>query len=176
MNNSRPQRAPLWWTKVYRDLKSAAAAAKKSFITPGVVIGFNVDDNDQKIQYLIRMPNGGVGLYDKKALHGKDLPTGVRIKSSMSDPEMMVDEPDRDAFAFEVLREQIQLLPRMWLKRNITLLLNNSHVNRPNLSFSDWVLLSPSKRKDRYLTNLLESAVKYEGLKGLARFNDYASH
>ncbi len=166
---------PLWWLKISRDLRMASKTAARSFEDPGVIIGFEADENDTKINYFIRLNTGKVGSFSRKSLGNKDLLTGIKIKNTLPEPQEIIDDPDIGTFTFEVLREQIKLLPRLWLKRNISLLLNNKEINAPSMTFSNWVLLSPKKRQDRYLTNLLESAVKYEGLKGLARFNDYAS-
>ncbi len=171
--SNEEQRGPLWWQKVNSDLTKAVFSAKKSFNNPGVVVGFTGDIDDKK-DFLVRLPDGNIGLYSKDNI-GNDLPTGVKIKNNLPDPDSIQLEADLDSFIFEVLREQIKLLPRMWLKRSISLLLNNKQLKVPKITFSDWVLLSRTKRQDRYLTNLLESGVKYEGLKGLSRYNDYAS-
>ncbi len=165
-----------WWSMVKVDLEKAAAAAQKSFMTPGVIIGFEEDDtgNGNKKSYLIRLKSGEVGEYLPHILGKKDLPTGVRIKSDLPEPMNIVIEPDPESFAFEVLREQIKLLPRLWLMRNITSLLNDKEIIEPD-AFHRWILLSPERKKDSALINMLETVVNYEGLRGLARFNDYAS-
>ena len=168
------KQSPLWWSKIYLDLKTAAKAAEKSFTNPGVVIGF-VEDQDDKISFIIRLESGEAGYFSKEMFGNRDLPTGAKIKKNLPQPEKIVEDPDSSAFAYEVLREQIKLLPRLWLKRNIEALISGKDIQEPKLTFNEWVLLSPKKRRDRHLVNLLESAVKYEGLKGLARFNDYAS-
>ncbi len=165
-----------WWSMVKVDLEKAAAAAQKSFMTPGVIIGFEEDDtgNGIKKSYLVRLKSGEVGEYQPHVLGKKDIPTGVRIKSDLPEPRNVVIEPDRESFAFEVLREQIKLLPRLWLNRNITFLLNDKEITEPE-AFHKWILLSPERKKDHALIGMLETVVNYEGLRGLARFNDYAS-
>ena len=169
------ERPPIWWVKVSGGLTSSVRAAKLSFYTAGVIVGFEEEDN-QKIGYIIRLNDEEVGYYSKETLGNKDLPIGVRLKNRLPEPETIVDSPQLSTFTFEVLREQIKLVPRMWLKKQIDLLLNNQKILPPqNPSFKNWVLLNSDKKKDRYLINLLEAAVKYEGLKGLSRFNDYAA-
>ncbi len=165
---------PLWWKKIQLDLEKAAIASQKSFDTPGVIIGFTVDEQENKTGYLIRLNDNEVGEYPKRLLGKKELPTGVKLKSNLPDPINIVLEPDKEIFAFEVLREQIKLLPRLWLKRNITSLIRGEII-KPPASFSQWVLLPPEKKKDQPLIDMLISVITYEGLRGLARFNDYAS-
>ncbi len=164
---------PDWWNRVKSDLIDVAAAAQKSFITPGVIIGFTETD-DIKSGYLIRLKDGSVGEYQKHILAKTELQTGIRIKSNLPEPSNIVTEPDQEIFAFEVLREQIKLIPRSWLRKNITSLLNGDDIEEP-ASFYNWVLLSLEKKKDSELIAMLESVVNYEGLRGLARFNDYAN-
>lgn len=120
------------------------------------------------------MNNGEVGEYPKQALGGRKLPTGVKLKSNLPEPTNVVLEPNQEVFTFEVLREQIKLIPRLWLNRNISLLMHGKEI-QPPASFQAWVLLPPDKKKDKALIHLLEVAVQYEGLRGLARYNDYAS-
>ncbi len=162
----------LWWDKIKIDLEKAVQAAQKSFKTPGVIIGFTGDE--EKTGYLIRLNNGEVGVYSKHILGKKDLPTGVKIKSNLPNPRNTIIEPEIETFTFEVLREQIKLLPRMWLKRNIALLINGAEIQIPS-DFNKWVLLSQKDKEDKKLLSLLEMATEHEGLRGLARFNDYAS-
>ncbi len=166
-----------WWKKVQGDLEKAATAAQKSFNTPGVVIGFTSDESENKTGYLVRLNDGDVGEYPKSLLGGnekKEIPTGVKIRSNLPEPTNVVLEPSQETFAFEVLREQIKLLPRLWLKRNITSLIHEEVIKEPT-SFGQWVLLPADKKQDLDLIKLLEAATSYEGLKGLARFNDYSS-
>ncbi len=162
----------LWWDKIKCDLDKAVQAAQKSFKAPGVIIGFTGDE--EKTGYLIRLNNGEVGVYSKHILGKRDLPTGVKIKSNLPNPKNTVIEPQAETFTFEVLREQIKLLPRLWLKGNIKLLLAGEDI-KPVQNFDKWVLLTPEKKQDKQLLGLLKTVVEYEGLRGLARFNDYAS-
>ncbi len=164
---------PRWWIRVKKDLEKATSTAQKSFKTPGVIIGF-LEENEKKTSYLIRLNDGDVGVYSTDVLSQKELSTGIKIKSNLPDPENVVQEPDKETFTFEVLREQIKLLPRLWLKRNIDSLMRGEDIQCPT-SFSTWVLLTPEKKRDGTLIKLLKIAVEYEGLRGLARYNDYAT-
>ncbi len=158
-----------WWYKVKMDLDKAIQAAQKSFKTPGVIIGFTGDE--KKTGYLIRLNNGDVGVYSKEILGEIDLPTGVKIKSNLPEPKNVVLEPSQEEFAFEVLREQVQLLPRLWLKKGVANLMDGNEIVPPE-DFGKWVLLPPEKRDTERIA-LLKAVVSYEGLRGLARFNDY---
>ncbi len=170
---SIPEVDPKWCVKVKEDLEKAINTAQVSFKTPGVIIGFEENDS-KKTGYLIRLNDGDVGVYPIHILGKKVLQTGIKIKSNLPNPKNVVREPNPDIFAFEVLREQIKLLPRMWLKKNIVSLLKGESIQCGD-SFNSWVLLSPSRKKDLTLIKLLKIAVEYEGLRGLARYNDYAS-
>ncbi len=162
-----------WCIKIKEDLEKALETARISFKTPGVIIGFE-EDNSKKTGYLIRLNNGDVGVYPIHILGKKELQTGIKIKSNLPNPKNVVQEPSQNIFTFEVLREQIKLLPRMWLNRSIISLAKGEDIDCTN-SFNSWVLLPPNKKKDLTLIKLLKMAVEYEGLRGLARFNDYAS-
>ncbi len=172
MEVTNPQKT--WWTKVHLDLTKAATAAQKSFITPGVIIGFTEEDSI-KTGYLIRLNDGSVGEYKKQVLGQKDFPTGVKLKSNLPEPSNVVHEPKQEVFAFEVLREQIHLLPKAWLYKNITALINGDSIAEPK-EFERWILLPLKRKEDSELLNMLKTVAAYEGLRGLARFNDYVSY
>ncbi len=160
-----------WWDKITNDLYKAVIAAQKSYRTPGVIIGYTGDD--VKTGYLIRLKNQEVGVYKKHILGKNDIPTGVKIKSNLPEPKYTVLEPDVEIFTFEVLREQIKLLPRLWLKKSIKLLMKGEGLS-PVEDFDRWVLLPQKKKLDKELLSLLELVASVEGLKGLARYNDYS--
>ena len=166
---------PQWIKRVIEDVKNTINAAERSFKTPGVIVGFTDDDNGEKMNYLIRLTDGEIGVYPKHILGQKDFHTGIKIRGRLPEPKTVAMEPDIASFIFEVLREQIKLIPRIWLKSQIRNILNGQEVNIGN-DFYPWVLISPEKKKDKQLLKLLEMATAYEGLKGLARYNDYASN
>jgi hypothetical protein len=160
----------MWQKKVQEDLERLVSLAEESFKTPGVIVGYLEKDN-RKSKYMIRMANGDVGLYPRKVLGDRDLHTGLKIKNKLPKPETIVSEPDLAVFIFEVLKEQVNLVPRLWLRTSVTKILEGGKANITK-PFNEWVLLPVEKRGDTKLIELLEKAVEYEGLKGLVRYND----
>jgi hypothetical protein len=124
---------------------------------------------------LIRLNTGEVGVYATKLLGSKNLHTGIKIKGELPEPEEVTEDPAETAFIFEVIREQIKLIPRIWLQKSIRALIRDDTIDFPD-TFKQWVLLSPKKKEDSELISLLEKATAYEGLKGLARYNDHAAN
>jgi len=170
------QKPPIWWVKVKRGLELAVKAAKSSFYTEGVVIGFTEDDSGNKTGYIIRLADRNeAGYYSIDALGGKPMPIGVRVKNRLPEPESLMKDPEIGTFIYEVLREQVRLIPRIWLRRQIRLLLDDQEIIPDETSFKKWVLLPKEKKENLELIKVLETVTKFEGLRGLARFNDYAS-
>ncbi len=163
-----------WKERVHHDLTKAVQAAERSFNTPGVIVGFQ-DRDGEKTDYLVRLNDGNIGLYSKKTLGGKELHTGIKIRGNLPEPKKLVGDPDITTFIFEVLREQIKLIPRIWLRIQINRVLEKQSIEIPDV-FQDWVLLPKDKKKDKTLMKLLELALEYEGLRGLARYNDYSNN
>jgi len=170
---SKQSQPPIWWTKVIDDLKKAAIAAKKSFYTPNMVIGNIISDDGNITGYLIRLSNGKIGFYPKDDVL-QDLPVGVKITGKLKPPEKIYPEPDIASYAFEVIRENISLIPRLWLRKILSKLLSGKPITmKEDLKpFPEWILLPPNKKKDKALIDLLYRATRYEGIKGLARYND----
>jgi hypothetical protein len=167
---------PIWLIKVKRGLELAVKAARSSFYKEGVVIGFTEDDSGNKTGYIIRMSDKNeAGYYSKEIVGNKPMPIGVRVKNRLPEPEMLMIEPELGTFIYEVLREQVKLVPRIWLRRQIRLLLDNQEMSLEETSFKKWVLLSQEKKENIELIKVLEAVTKFEGLRGLARFNDYAT-
>ena len=174
--DSRKKVPPVWWTKVIGDLEKASIAAQKSFKIPNMVIGITQSQEDGTITgYLIRQKNGSVGYYSITDVPHK-LPVGFKIKGELKTPFSMYPEPTIASYAFEVIRENIRLIPRLWLRKILGKILSGNPVTmKEDLKpFPEWVLLNPQKKKDKALIDLLYRVTRYEGVKGLARFNDLA--
>jgi len=165
---------PIWWSKVIKDLEKAALAAQKSFQIPNMVIGITQSNHTGEITgYLIRQENGSVGYYSYEEIPRK-LPVGVKIKGKLKPPSSMYPEPEIASYAFEVIRENVRLIPRIWLKRVLDKILNGKPITiKDDLKpFPEWILLPIEKKKNKSLIDLLYRATRYEGIKGLSRFND----
>jgi hypothetical protein len=174
--DSKKKVPPIWWTKVIDDLEKAAVAAQKSFKVPNMVIGITQSSLDGSITgYLIRQEDGSIGYYASEEVPHK-LPVGVKIKGKLKKPSKMYPEPDIASYAFEVIRENIRLIPRLWLRKVLGKILGGEPITmKEDLKpFPEWVLLPKPKKKDKTLIDLLYRATRYEGIKGLARFNDLA--
>jgi hypothetical protein len=171
---SKKKVPPLWWTKVIDDLKKAAIAAKKSFKTPNMVVGITQSNDDGSITgYLIRQEDGTIGYYPSEEIPQK-LPVGVKIKGKIAQAKSHYPEPEIASYAYEVIRENIHLVPRLWLRKVLGKILGGKPITmKEDLKpFPEWVLLPAEKRKDKTLIDLLYRATRYEGIKGLARYND----
>jgi hypothetical protein len=175
--SSRKKSPPQWWLKVIKDLEKAALAAKKSYYQPRVVIG-NIEEEDGNITgYLIRLENGDVGYYAAKDIP-KDLPTGVRLTGKIPKPDSIKEEPKIESFTFEVIRENIKLLPRIWLNRTLKKILGGQPITMKDdlRAFPEWISISFDKKTDKDLIDILYRVTQYEGLKGLSRFNDLSNY
>jgi hypothetical protein len=169
---------PIWWTKVINDLEKAVFAAKKSFYDPNIVINVDVNLDDSVILgYLIRLQNGDVGYYKISSIK-QQLPVGARIKGKLPKPDMVVNEPEIISYTYEVIRENVLLMPRLWLRKILMKIFNGEPiVMKEDLkAFPEWVLLSPELKKDKALIDILYRVTRYEGLKGLSRFNDKSNN
>jgi len=167
---------PLWWVKITQGLRIAVKAAKESFYRNNVIIGFIEDDDGKKIGYLIRLPDEETGYYSRETLSNKELPIGVLVKNQLPEPEDKVEPPELGTFIYEVLREQVKLVPRLWLRKQIRKLLAGEELQPDITSFKQWVLLPKEKKENLDRIKMLETVVKVEGLKGLSRFNDYSDN
>jgi len=160
---------------VIGDLEKATHVAKKSFTTPGTVIGFEEDDNGKKTSIYIRLSSGEVGLYENG--DGAKMPlVGSRIKGKLPDPDNIVLEPELSAFLYEAINERVKLVPKLWLKSVILKLIDNQPILESDCKkeFKSWVLLDAKYKNDDDLLHVLYTSVSYEGLKGLERYNDKA--
>jgi hypothetical protein len=167
------QDPPKWWSKVIKDLEKAVASAQGSFRKPGTIIGYVDTDAYQKDGLLIRLPKGDVGFYKIQDKAEVIPTTGNVIKGELPEPDRVVGEPDISSFIFEVIRERIKLVPQIWLKNIIKKMLRSEPIIYDNSkTFNEWVMLNPAQKKDKELLRILQAIVKYEGLKGLSRFND----
>jgi len=164
---------PKWWVKVIKDLEQATKVSQDTFKTPGIVIGFSENSDGEKQGILVRLKNGEVGYYSGK---GDLPPVGSKIKNDLPLPEVIVKEPKLISFVFEVIRGQIKLLPNLWLRKVLTKMLEGKPVTMVDdlKPFPDWVKLSVKMKKDKALIDVLYRVTRYEGLKGLERFNDKA--
>jgi len=165
---------PLWWTKVIDDLEKASVAAQKSFNIPNMVVGITQSNDDGEVTgYLIRQEDGSIGYYPSGEIPHK-LPVGVKIKGKLKPAKSQHPEPEIASYAYEVIRENIRLIPRLWLRRVLEKILGGKPITmKEDLKpFPEWVLLPTDKRKDKTLIDLLYRATRYEGVKGLARYND----
>lgn len=165
---------PKWWTNVIKDIERAVNAGRRTFKEPGIVIGFSENDKAERYGVLVRMRNGDVGYYS-----GKEEvlpPMGSRLKGDLPSPESIIKEPAFESFVFEVIREKVKLIPRIWLRRIIKKMVEGKPITMEEdlKPFPEWVLLPGSRRKDKSLIDLLYRATRYEGLKGLERYNDKA--
>ncbi len=174
MDRPSKRNPPLWWTKIVKDLERAALAARKSFEIKNTVIGItSCDTTGETSGFLIRLANGKVGYYDAKEVNQK-LPVGSRIKGVLPECQIEVQEPSIESYTYEVVRENILRVPRIWLRKILNKILNGEPVTiKEDLKpFPEWVLLPIDKKEDKVLIDILYRVTRYEGLKGLARFNE----
>lgn len=172
MNTStKPKHPPVWWTKVIKDIERVVASARLSYDTPGLVIG--TEESDTATVISVRLPDGAVGHYDLPKEHKAPL-IGSKLKNIPLEFADDGKEPSLQTFIFEVIRQEVKLVPRIWLKRIITKMVEGRPITiREDLkAFPEWVLLSPKIKKDKTLIDILYRVTKYEGIKGLSRFND----
>ncbi len=170
----KQEHLPLWWHRVIKDIKRACESSRRSFLTPNVIIGFTESDGSKRTGYLIRVSDGEVGYFPISLIGKKQLPVGAKIKSKLPQPEFLVKDPQREIFIFETIREQVKLLPKVWLKKVIKMILagENHKINSTYREFSAWVLLSKKHKNNTYAIAAILKAIEFEGLKGLARYND----
>jgi len=167
------KKPPGWWIKVIDDLEKATYAAKRIYKDSNIVLGINEDEDDNIIGYLIRQQDGSVGYYPSKKIK-KKLPIGSKIKGNLPKPEFIMEEPKLIHFITGVIYDNIKLVPKLWLRKILLKIIGGQPiVPKEDLKpFPEWVLIPSELRKDKALIDLLYRAVEYEGLKGLARFND----
>lgn len=178
MEGSSKKIPPTWWVKVISDLERASLAAQKSFLVPNTVIG-TITQNDREGEvdgYLIRRKDGSVGYYTKAEVK-QELPVGAKIRNELPKPEYELSgamEATIEVYAYEVIRENVRLVPRLWLRKVLRKILQGKPITMKEdlKAFPAWVLIPVEKREDKSLIDLLYRATRYEGLKGLSRFND----
>ena len=173
-NSKKKKIPPKWWTKVISDLERASLAAQKSYKIPNVVIGIETNDaTGSTIGYIIRMNDGNVGYYPQKDIK-KHLPVGARIKGNLPKPQKVIDEPLIESYAYEVVKENVALIPRLWLRKVIGKIIQGEPITMKQdlKAFPEWILLPADKKVNKDLIDLLYRATRYEGIKGLSRFND----
>jgi len=165
---------PKWWTNIISDLERASLAAQKSYDKPGVIIGKDTDkyNSDITIGYYIRLDSDKVGYYPVKN-SDKTFPVGAKLKGELPKPTDIIDEPPIESYIYSVIKERINLIPSMWLRKIIGKIVAGKPITpkedlRP---FHSWILI-PVDKRSKALIDLLYRAVEYEGLKGLYRFND----
>jgi len=174
MEKEKKGTLPKWWTNVIKDLEIATQVARKSFVRSNVVVGAIPDDiTGLSIGYLIRLEDSRVGYYSAETT-GKNLPVGSHIKGELPEPERVEEEPLIESYIFEVIKENVALIPRMWLNKVIRKIVNGQPITKKEdlKAFPEWVLLPVDKRSDKVLIDILYRVTRYEGMKGLARFND----
>lgn len=177
MEDSRKKKIPpSWWVKVINDLERASLAAQRSFKTPNTVVGITEDSEGETTGYLIRHQSGGIVYYTASEVKHA-LPVGAKLKNDLPEPEYEVEglpEVTIESYAFEVIRENINLIPRLWLRSVLGKILQGKPITMKEdlKAFPAWVLLPADKKDDKTLIDLLYRATRYEGLKGLKRYND----
>lgn len=163
---------PKWWTNVVGDIERAVAAARESFNTSNVVIGIDTDNDGSPIGYMVRLPNE-VGYYPIDTI-GHELPIGVKLRGEIPAAEYTAEEPPLESYIYEVIRENVVMIPRMWLRKVIGKIVKGQPITKKEdlKAFPEWVLLPTDKKADKELIDILYRVTRYEGIKGLARFND----
>jgi len=172
-NGSKKKIPPKWWANVISDIERATQAAKVSFNDTNIVLGTETDDTNNILGYLIRVSDKSIGYYSVDKIKRK-LPVGSKIKNKLPEPEEKREEPKLEVYIFEVIRENITLIPKMWLRKVIDKIVNGKPITIKEdlVPFPKWVLLPLDKREDKALIDILYRATRYEGIRGLARFND----
>ena len=168
---------PKWYKKVVKQLCSAVNDLKKRSLEEGTVLG-RIQESDN---FIIR---GKSGIYvislissdstDSESFVGKNIgPQKTWSDEILEEFKGNVDKIIID-FIFEVIKENISLVPRLWLWDAIHKILNNSCSELDNIykPFNKWILLPLDKKKDVDLIDLLYKATSYEGLVGLYRYNN----
>ena len=176
MEGSNKKGAPVWWTNVIRDLERAAMAARKSYAEPRTVISVIRDNDDNILGYIIKT-NTSVAYYSMAEVN-RVLPIGSKIKNL---PEPKVKDAHEEYvatlenYAYEIISDNVKLVPKLWLRFTLNKILNNKPVTvkKDFTKFNEWVLISKENKKDTRLIDILYKVTQYEGLKGLARFNDF---
>ena len=171
---SKTKVPPVWWTNVIKDLEKAAIAAKRSFKEPNTVLGERTDGEDSF--YLIRLKNGKVGLYPKSDMK-KTIPLGVKIKGHLPEASEIIDEPPIFHFAYQVIHSNAKLIPALWLIGVLRKILQGEAITAKDylMPFPEWIHLPKETKEDKNLIDLLYRATRYEGIRGLTRYNDLAS-
>jgi hypothetical protein len=75
----------------------------------------------------------------------------------------------------EVIRQNVSLIPKLWLRGIILKILKGVPITpKQDLKpFPVWIALYPAEKKqDKELIDILYRVTQYEGIKGLARYND----
>jgi hypothetical protein len=166
---------PQWWSKIVKDIERTCESSRRSFTTPSVVIGTTEDEIAKITGYIVRLNNGEAGYYPVGgALKGKHIPVGARIKSTLPEPEFLVKDPERSSFILKTIKEQVKLVPVLWLNRTIKAICEGrrDQIDGYDKMFHEWVKVPKTTRKNRQAMNAILKAVEWQGLKGLARYND----
>lgn len=173
MEDPKTSPPPKWWLSVIKDIEKAALAAKNSFMTTNTVLGKSSSDTDELLGYYIRQQNGKVGFYSIKDLK-RPLPIGVVIRGALPKPQAISEGPLISSYIFNTIKDNVNMIPKLWLSKVITKIMSGEPVTPKNdfKDFPEWVQLPPNLKKDKALIDLLYRAVRYEGLKGLSRYND----
>jgi hypothetical protein len=168
---------PLWWVKVVRDIERAISASREAFMVPGTILGYSGDTEDNREQIYVRLENEKIGVFDS-TLFGDRIKVGAVIKGTLPPPENLLTETDisEASFAFETIREHVRLVPPIWLRKVIRASINGEEISWANFfkPFPEWVFLPKKVKRNKALINALYGATAFEGLKGLARYNDLA--
>jgi hypothetical protein len=171
--NSTP---PKWWTNVIADIEKAVVVSKKSFIQPNTVLSSKLGSEGEILGYYIRQESRGIGFYSMEDLK-HELPVGDVIRGKLPKPRSILEDMSISSFITETISSNIRLVPIMWLSKTVNKIVSGVAIQFPTdfREFPSWVALPISRKKDKTLIDLLYRAVRYEGLKGLARYNDYSA-
>jgi len=166
---------PAWWVKVITDLERAVMASKKSFNNEKIVIKSDLDDQGNIEGYYIRLKNG-VGYYPAD-MFPTDIPVGSKIKSTLPKPKKWVPEPEIISYTYQTIRDNIKLIPRLWLYRIVRKMHTGSPITPKDdfRNFKSWILLEKKRKQDIKWLNTISQRISHEGLRGLARYNKMVS-
>jgi len=171
-SNSSP---PKWWLNVITDIEKSVIASRKSFVEPNTVLSNKMDDDGNIVGYYIRQQNAKIGYYSSKQFKS-EIPIGVVIKGTLPKPQTTDKEMTISSFIIGTIHSNVPMVPIMWLTGIVRKIIEGEPIKFPEdfREFPDWVSLNIELKRDKQLIDLLYRVTRYEGLKGLSRFNDLA--
>lgn len=168
---------PLWFRSTVAGLVNACENYRIRYRTAGVILGFNENQEGRKIGYLIRLGDGNVGYFTKKSLTDKELPTAMKVKGILPEPHHIEEEPEYVSFIFQTVREQVKLIPLLWLKSVLQdILSGNSKTEiyeKRFIEFKRWVKAPEELKRNRKKMEVIRLLLEIEGPNGLTKCNDW---